>query len=356
MKELIRAILKEEVKERNYDNIIKLAKSYIESMNLNGFCGVKLAKGENIVGVIFTQGFISDSTIKNLEDVLEKIFHVNFMLIQVWRGSCKEFDYLLDSVPLKESTSSSQLLNLINRKGVLNAAQVVGGVERLKLMFKDNPAVLEKIDQLRGLIRITPHGNSAFILPFKIIGSKLNERSTSEWAIIDVLYDESLLTKEENDLFKSYIITSDYEGTINVIRMNNEDIRNKTYVEIEQINGVDVSNINFVEYNPIDLEIKLYPKLKQIFVDDANKLMDNIKKYLIELLKKTDSLNGYVCDVNVELDNESIVTEIFIDKDQYDSLNYDYNIYQIRTKIADKLRKHFGLSSSHLYSYIEKCD
>jgi hypothetical protein len=95
MKSLIRRVLLEETKERDYNKMLKLATNYIKNVGLNGLCNVKLVKSDvDIIGVIFTQGHIGDTKLHNLEGILKKIFHISFILVEYWKSSCSEFDVL----------------------------------------------------------------------------------------------------------------------------------------------------------------------------------------------------------------------------------------------------------------------
>jgi len=142
MKSLIKRIIKEETKERNYGNIVKLATNYIKNMDINGLCDVKLIKGvDEIVGVIFTQGHIGDTKIANMQELLEKIFHVGFIIVELWKSSCSEFDkfdkFRLDEGHIVEETSlQTKILKMINVNGFLTVLRSVGGYDNLRKIMK----------------------------------------------------------------------------------------------------------------------------------------------------------------------------------------------------------------------------
>jgi hypothetical protein len=139
MKSLTKRILIEETKERDYDKIVKLAINYIKNMDLNGVCNVRMAKGTGeIIGVIFTQGHISDHKLHMVEELLEKIFHVSFVLVDLYRSSCDEFNLLnLDESQLNEATTLvPKLLKMINNGGFLTAIRSVGGYGNLRKIMK----------------------------------------------------------------------------------------------------------------------------------------------------------------------------------------------------------------------------
>ena len=134
MKSLIKRILIEETKERDYNKIVKLATNYIKNMDLNGFCNVKMAQNSGgIVGVIFTQRYIGDPKLRMVEELLEKIFHVSFVLVDLYRSSCDEFT----EFQLNEATTLvPKLLKMINNGGFLTAIRSVGGYSNLRKIMK----------------------------------------------------------------------------------------------------------------------------------------------------------------------------------------------------------------------------
>ena len=76
---------------------------------------------------------------------------------------------------------------------------------------------------------------------------KYNKWGTNFWGLVNIIYDESKLTEEENILFKTYIIDSfDEEGSFEIIDFNSYDLnkrRSNHYIELEQINGALVKQI-----------------------------------------------------------------------------------------------------------------
>ena len=199
MKSLIKRILIEETKERDYDKIVKLAINYIKNMDLNGVCDVRMAKGTGeIIGVIFTQGHISEHKLHMVEELLEKIFHVGFILVELWKSSCDEFNYL----QLNEATTLvSKLLKMINNGGFLTAIRSVGGYGNLRKIMKGTDYLSK--DVMISTIKEVLEGESGHISLYELglnpitIRTIGNERHNIEvisnnglWIGVYVDYDE----------------------------------------------------------------------------------------------------------------------------------------------------------------------
>ena len=239
MKSLIKRILIEETKERDYDKIVKLAINYIKNMDLNGVCDVRMAKGTGeIIGVIFTQGHISEHKLHMVEELLEKIFHVGFILVELWKSSCDEFNYL----QLNEATTLvSKLLKMINNGGFLTAIRSVGGYGNLRKIMKGTDYLSK--DVMISTIKEVLEGESGHISLYELglnpitIRTIGNERHNIEvisnnglWIGVYVDYDEDdgddpideySLSYEQikrNDLFElfdgiiEYYEHDDYDG------------------------------------------------------------------------------------------------------------------------------------------------
>jgi len=204
MKSLIKRILIEETKECNYDNIVKHATHYIKNVGINGLCNVKLVKSNvDIIGVIFTQGHIGDTKLRNLGGLLEKIFHISFILVEYWKSSCSEFDILnLDEGHiLKEETSlHTRLLKMINNGDFLTAIRSVGGYGNLRKIMKgiDYLSKDVMVDTIKGVLEgkgslglyelgLTP-------ITIRTIGNEEHhiEAISDDYLIIDVYIDYDL--------------------------------------------------------------------------------------------------------------------------------------------------------------------
>ena len=145
---------------------------------------------------------------------------------------------------LKEETknNNSDIINLIKTDGLFYAAKLVGGLDNLKKIFKDDPEMVERIENQKGLVEVswTNDGDDpSIVLPFKIIGLAWNRWESNSWPIVNVIYNENKLTKDENYKFKDFLYDSFHdEGSVKVVELNsNEQSIHKSYVQLGEING-----------------------------------------------------------------------------------------------------------------------
>jgi hypothetical protein len=145
---------------------------------------------------------------------------------------------------LKEESESNELLKVVNREGIFSVARLVGGIDNLKSLFKDNPAVLERIGGANGIVRLTYDLENCpcIDLKFDIIDEHWNRWGTRSWGEINVKYDESKLTKEEINFFNAFIVdTFEMEGSFTIEHFDCPELENKrsdNFIELNEINGV----------------------------------------------------------------------------------------------------------------------
>ena len=150
---------------------------------------------------------------------------------------------------LKEESLEKELMDILNKETVFDAAHLVGDIENLKLIFKNNPEILDRINNQNGKVAIHwfAFGKPTVFLDFDIVDIKYNKWGTNKWGLVNIIYNESKLTEEENVLFKTYIIDSfDEEGSFEIINFNSYDLnkrRSNHFIELEQINGTPVKQI-----------------------------------------------------------------------------------------------------------------
>jgi len=150
---------------------------------------------------------------------------------------------------LKEESLKKELMDILNKETVFDAAHLVGDIENLKLIFKNNPEILDRINNQNGEVAIHwfAFGKPTVFLDFDIVDIKYNKWGTNKWGLVNIIYNESKLTEEENVLFKTYIIDSfDEEGSFEIINFNSYDLnkrRSNHFIELEQINGTPVKQI-----------------------------------------------------------------------------------------------------------------
>ena len=145
---------------------------------------------------------------------------------------------------LKEEVSDtkSELIRRIKDEGLFSVAELVGGLENLKKILKDNPSMVERIENQKGIVKVswtTDGDNPSIVLPFKIIDLAWNRWMTNSWPIINVSYNENTLTEDENYKFKDFLYDSFYdESSVKVLKLNSDETRmDQNYVQLGEING-----------------------------------------------------------------------------------------------------------------------
>ena len=151
---------------------------------------------------------------------------------------------------LREETKDyrSGILDIIDKKGLFAGAKTVGGINNLKKVFKDNDEIINRIERQKGLLEVRYHPDEEvairFVLPFKIIGQKNNVWNTNNWGVVNLIYDESKLTEEENKIFKFFLVDAiDHDGVSEVVANESNEFRDLSYVSLSEINGVPTKKI-----------------------------------------------------------------------------------------------------------------
>ena len=145
---------------------------------------------------------------------------------------------------LKEETkgNNSDIINLIKTDGLFYVAKLVGGLDNLKGIFKDDTEMVERIENQKGLVEVswTPDGDEpSIVLPFKTIDAGWNKWMSNSWPIINISYNENRLTEDENYKFKDFLYDSFHdEASVKVLKLDsNESRMHQNYVQLGEING-----------------------------------------------------------------------------------------------------------------------
>jgi hypothetical protein len=167
---------------------------------------------------------------------------------------------------LKESSSKIRLLKVIKDEGIFSAAELVGGMDNLKRMLKDEPEMNSLFDKLTGRIIFDYYVNKEHIefpLDYEIIGRKSNIHKTNHWPEINVLYDENKLTPEENGTFKSMIknLADDAQHSGFKSKFDDGRIFNANYLTVVELNGENIDSIWGGHYPWIYEVEEIYDKL-----------------------------------------------------------------------------------------------
>jgi len=160
---------------------------------------------------------------------------------------------------LKEETrdTKSELIKQIKDDGLFNVAELVGGLDNLKKIFKDNPSIIEIIENQKGLVKVfwtLDYDDPSIVLPFKIIDLAWNRGMTNSRSIINVNYNENTLTEDENCKFKNFLYDSFHgENSVKVLKLNSDETRmGQNYVQLGEINGKTTSL--YCSYTLLDIQ------------------------------------------------------------------------------------------------------
>jgi hypothetical protein len=145
---------------------------------------------------------------------------------------------------LKEETkgNNSDIINLIKTDGLFYAAKLVGGLDNLKRVFKNDPEMTERIEKQKGLVKVswtTDGDDPSIVLPFKTIDAGWNIWMSNSWPIVNIIYNENRLTEDEDYKFKDFLYDSfNDEASVRVLELNSDELRmHQNYVQLGEING-----------------------------------------------------------------------------------------------------------------------
>ena len=212
---------------------------------------------------------------------------------------------------LKEEVSDtkSKLIKQIEDEGLFSVAELVGGLENLKKILKDNPSMVERIENQKGIVKVswtTDGDNPSIVLPFKIIDLAWNRWMTNSWPIINVSYNENTLTEDEDYKFKDFLYDSFHdESSVKVLKLNSDETRmDQNYVQLGEINGkTRQQNTTSLDRSYTLLDIKyIIEKLGEDNIireeaDNNKGIQKNLRT--INILLKQVSWEG-LCDIWVE--------------------------------------------------------
>jgi hypothetical protein len=167
---------------------------------------------------------------------------------------------------LKENRVQQELKQVIKDGNIFDAADLVGGMDILKSILKDDPEMSSLFEKLTGRIIFDYYVNKEHIefpLDYEIIGRKSNNHKTNHWPEINVLYDENKLTPEENDTFKSMVknLADDAQHSGFKSKFDDGRIFNANYLTVVELNGENIDSIWGGHYPWIYEVEEIYDKL-----------------------------------------------------------------------------------------------
>jgi len=168
---------------------------------------------------------------------------------------------------LKENNLKQELKKIIEDDNIFKAADLVGGMDNLKNIFKNDPESPQMLDGLTGVVDFEYHDAFkdprfvVFPIKYEIIGVEKNIWGTHSWPLLNVIYDDSKLTSAEKKKLITILATIQNDNTVGKIETNLPEIKNSNYFDVRQINGNDV-DIHDVEF-PFSKEdvIRIHNKL-----------------------------------------------------------------------------------------------
>jgi hypothetical protein len=257
---------------------------------------------------------------------------------------------------LKENRIQQELKQVIKNSNIFDAADMVGGVENLKRIFKGDPEFSSLFEKLTGTVTFYYIGYLGFPLEYEIIGRNSNIPKTNHWPVINVIYDENKLTPEENKVFKEMIKYLADEAQHSGFESKFEDSRlfNVNYFTIKEINGQDINSIDYgYDFSNEDFDVKnihnkLYVKSESLNESDNREIDKNLRA--INVLLSLVSWDG-LCDIWVE----------------YNPDDKDYEIRSKTTVDSDEILKELSSLEDSIKSmgikvyifapwYVDSCD
>ena len=198
---------------------------------------------------------------------------------------------------LKENNLKQELKKVIEDDNIFKAADLVGGMDNLKSIFKNDLEMGSLFDKLTGTITFYYYymKNIEFPLKYEIIGRRSNIHNTNHWPEINVFYDENKLTPEENDTFKSmikYSIDESNYSDFDAKKFGNYKLFNVNYFTVKELNGENIDLIggwDFSNREVGEIHDKLYGESESLNESEEKqpKYLDIIKD-IVEPFKNED--------------------------------------------------------------------
>jgi len=225
---------------------------------------------------------------------------------------------------LKENRLQQELKQVIKNSNIFDAADMVGGVENLKRIFKGDPEFSSLFEKLTGTIIFYYIGYLQFPLEYEIIGRRSNIHNTNHWPVINVIYDENKLTPEENEVFKEMIKYLADEAQHSGFESKFEDSRsfNVNYFTIKEINGQDIDSIDYgYDFSKEDFDVKnihdkLYGESESLNESsnrnekDTQKLFKIVKMIMEDLI--LPEYNHLICSYEITLNEVFNIPEVTV--------------------------------------------
>ena len=183
---------------------------------------------------------------------------------------------------LQESSKLSNILNVIEDEGIFVAAEMVGGLSNLKRILKDEPEFKSLIESLYGKLNLIYHTRKEFIefpVKFEIVGIQKNTWNSNSWPVVNLIYDDSKLNKEEKELFDQFVwdtIADLNTGGIDIKPEARDMFKDGYYMAIDFVNGENWERLDHdLRYNDKDMKhlYRLYMENNKL--NESRRLTEN---------------------------------------------------------------------------------
>jgi hypothetical protein len=248
---------------------------------------------------------------------------------------------------LNESTAKTNILNVIKDEDIFVAAKFVGGMENLKNLLKDEPEIVSLIDSLKGKLNLIYHSKKEYVefpMEFEIVGKGGNIWNTNSWPIVNLIYNDSMFTDSEKELFNSFVFDAINDLNIGNVYINpkaDKMFRDSSYYDIKFVNGQSYKDIEYEDYDDDDInylnrQYRINMNLKENKTIKENK-EDPTQKILNFLLRryKIDEVDLGWADHSIKLK----MIKFDIDGERYSISTFENKRQQI-AKILDILTTH----------------
>ena len=200
---------------------------------------------------------------------------------------------------LQESNVKNELLDVIQNEDIFAAADLVGGINNLRRIFKDNSDVVEKLDSFNGRLDLIYHSRKEFIeipMKFEIVGKGENVFKNNSWPIVNLIYDDSNLSESEKKLFEQFVYDTIGDLNITDVDINPEAKKmfreRGDYMDYKYVNGRYWENLDH-EIQPEDNDMRNIHREYYIksYMNESKILQENeedpTQKVLNALLRRT---------------------------------------------------------------------
>jgi hypothetical protein len=272
---------------------------------------------------------------------------------------------------LKENRLQQELKQFIEDNNIFDAAEMVGGLDNLKSIFKDDLEVSEILDELTGVVDFEMYYDGKFksdkfvVFPIKyeIIGIGKNVWGTHSWPELNLIYDDSKLTSVEKNKLITIISVIQNDNTVGKLKTKSFDFGKSTYFDVTQINGNDVDIHDYDDSFSIEdverIHDKLYGESESLNESNNSEIDKNLRA--INILLSQVSWEG-LCNIWVEYNP--------VDKDyeiRSKTMRKDYYLPYLPQNVVDEMItelnfieesiKNMGLRPYVFsVSYVDNCD